>query len=59
MMDKEGFERIAITVAEAAWMVGLGEPAIYRLVGRGEIEARRLGGRILILYQPFKKKFGL
>lgn len=58
-MDKESFERLAITVLEAAAMTGLSRQAIYRLVDSGEIESTRLGGRILILFGPFKRKFGL
>ncbi|MGV0993773.1 MAG: helix-turn-helix domain-containing protein [Mycobacterium sp.] len=52
-------ERISITVLEAAAMTGLKQPAIYRLVKSGEIESRRLGGRILIPLAPLKKKFGV
>ncbi|MCB1290807.1 MAG: helix-turn-helix domain-containing protein [Mycolicibacterium sp.] len=52
-------ERISITVVEAAAMTGLKQPAIYRLVKSGEIESRRLGGRILIPLAPLKKQFGL
>ena len=57
-MDNESFERLAITVLEAAAMTGLSRQAIYRLVDNGEIESTRLGGRILILFGPFKRKFG-
>jgi excisionase family DNA binding protein len=39
-------------------MTGLSRQAIYRLVSSGEIESTRLGGRILILFGPFKRKFG-
>ena len=58
-MDTESFERLAITVFEAAAMTGLSRQAIYRLVNSGEIESTRLGGRILILFRPFKRKFGV
>lgn len=57
-MDNESFERLAITVLEAAAMTGLSRQSIYRLVDSGEIESTRLGGRILILFRPFKRKFG-
>ena len=57
-LDITAFERLAITVLEAAAMSGLSRQAIYRLVDRGEIESTRLGGRILILFRPFKRKFG-
>ncbi|MBU3749428.1 MAG: helix-turn-helix domain-containing protein [Mycobacterium sp.] len=52
-------ERVAITVSEAATSTGLKPGAIYRSIRKGEIEVTRLGGRILILFEPFKKKFGL
>ncbi|MCW1958351.1 MAG: helix-turn-helix domain-containing protein [Mycobacterium sp.] len=52
-------DRVSITVLEAAMTTGLKPHAVYRLVKSGEIESRRLGGRILILFEPFKKKFGL
>ena len=42
-MDNESFERLAITVFEAAAMTGLSRQAIYRLVNNGEIESTRLG----------------
>ena len=58
-MDDESFERLGITTEEAAAMTGLSRQAIYRLVNNGEIESTRLGGRILILFGPFKRKFGL
>lgn len=59
MIDIQTMERISITVVEAAAMTGLKQPAIYRLVKSGEIESRRLGGRILIPLAPLKEKFGL
>ena len=59
MIDIQTVERISITVPEASAMTGLKQPAIYRLVKSGEIESRRLGGRILIPLAPLKKQFGL
>ena len=59
MMFDPNTERISITVSEAAASTGLKPGAIYRSVSTGEIESTRLGGRILILFEPFKKKFGL
>ena len=56
--DINAFERLGITTEEAAAMTGLSRQAIYRLVSSGEIESTRLGGRILILFRPFKRKFG-
>jgi len=52
-------DRVSITVKEAAKSTGLKPGAIYRLVKSGEIESKRLGGRILILFEPFRKQFGL
>ena len=59
MSDPQGIERISVTVAEAAAMTGLSRPAVYRAVCKGELESRRVGGRILVLLNPLKKKFGL
>jgi len=58
-LDINAFERLGITAAQAAALTGLSRQAIYRLVSSGEIESTRLGGRILILFRPFKRKFGL
>ncbi len=52
-------DRVSITVKEAAHCTGLGIHAVYRMVRAGEIEVIRLGGRILILFEPFRKQFGL
>jgi excisionase family DNA binding protein len=52
-------DRVTITVKEAAHTTGLEASSIYRLIHIGEIEAIRLGGRILILLGPFRRKFGL
>jgi excisionase family DNA binding protein len=52
-------DRVSITVKEAANSTGLKPGAIYRLIRAGEIEVIRLGGRILILFEPFRKRFGL
>ena len=52
-------DRVSITVKEAAKSTGLQPGAIYRLVKSGEIESKRLGGRILILFEPFRRQFGL
>ncbi len=59
MLDMNNVERISITVLEAAAMIGLNRQSVYRLVKSGEIESRRLGGRILIPLAPLRKKFEL
>ena len=58
-MAEANIERVSITVSEAAASTGLKPAAIYRSVSTGEIESTRLGGRILILVEPVKKKFRL
>lgn len=52
-------DRVSITVKEAANATGLKPGAIYRSIRKKEIEVTRLGGRILILFEPFRKQFGL
>ncbi len=59
MSVPESIKRISITVAETAEITGLSEPAVYRAVKKGEIEVKRLGGRILVLVEPLMKQFGL
>jgi excisionase family DNA binding protein len=41
-------EILAYTVADAARVSGIGRTTLYELLGRGEIQARKAGGRTLI-----------
>lgn len=40
--------RIALSVSEAAWTLGLSNRTIERLIKRGDLEAKRVSRRILI-----------
>jgi excisionase family DNA binding protein len=40
---------LAYTISEAAKTTGLGRTTIYELIGTGEIEARKAGGRTLVM----------
>jgi excisionase family DNA binding protein len=42
-------EVLALTVADATRMSGLGRSTLYEAIGRGELEARKAGNRTLIL----------
>jgi excisionase family DNA binding protein len=48
-----------ITVKQAARAIPMGEQAVRRAVDRGELDAVRVGGRVLILRKPFCEKFEL
>ena len=45
---------IALSVEDAAGAIGVSERQIWRMIGGGEIETRKLGRRTLILYQSLK-----
>jgi excisionase family DNA binding protein len=40
------------TIDEAAKVLGLGRNNTYELAKRGELPVRRMGGRIIVLWQP-------
>jgi excisionase family DNA binding protein len=40
---------LAVTIAEAVRLTGLGRTTIYQAVSRGELVVRKYGGRSLIL----------
>ncbi|APC09053.1 helix-turn-helix domain-containing protein [Neomoorella thermoacetica] len=48
-------EKYTITVSEAAKMLGIGRNLAYNMARSGQIPALRLGGRIVVLKQPFMK----
>src|SRR5712691_4312198 len=48
-------ERMVLSVAEAAEMLGISRSLAYDLVARGELPARRLGGRIVVLLRPLQR----
>jgi excisionase family DNA binding protein len=45
-----------ISVDETAELLGLGKNQVYAAVKRREIDALRIGGRILILRVPLERK---
>ena len=48
-------ERLVLSVAEAAEMLGISRTLAYELVARQELPALRLGGRIVILLRPLQR----
>lgn len=42
-------ERLAYTISQAASVSGHGRTRIYELIGQGALDARRSGGRTLIM----------
>lgn len=47
-----------MTIQEAAKALGIGLNLTYDLVRKGEIPARRLGRRWVVLRQPFQEMMG-
>lgn len=52
-------ERLALSVEEAARLIGLGRNAFYEAVRRHEIPSVRIGGRILIPRKALEEQFGI
>ena len=52
-MDNSG--RLVLSVAEAAELLGISRTLAYELVARGELPARRFGGRIVVLWRPLER----
>jgi excisionase family DNA binding protein len=48
-------ERLVMSVTEAAEMLGISRSLAYELVARGELPARRFGGRIVVLLGPLQR----
>lgn len=48
-------ERLAISVPEAAGMLGISRRLAYELAARDELPVLRLGGRVLILRRPLER----
>jgi len=48
-------EPLAVTVAEACRLTGLGPTKIWQLIGKGEIEVARVGRRTLPLFASLKR----
>ena len=47
-------DRLAFTIDQSCQVTGLGRNSIYRLIGRGELPSRKLGGRRLILKEDLE-----
>ena len=52
-MDRH--KRMVLSVTEAAEVLGISRSLTYDLVARGELPARRFGGRIVVLLQPLQR----
>lgn len=50
-MSKTALERITLTVAEVAELIGVSTAFVYRLVARGEIPHKKVG-RLIIFHRP-------
>lgn len=48
-----------LSVPEAARRLGIGRTLAYELAEKGEIPAKRLGGRVVVLRAPFEKMLGV
>ena len=48
-------EKQTLTIEEAARVLGVGRNKAYEAAHRGEIPTIRIGKRILVLREPFKK----
>jgi len=51
-------ERLAVSVAEAAKMLGLSQRGIWNLIKSGELPTVRLGHRVLISVAMLRRMFG-
>lgn len=52
---KQSQPKLTGTVDEAAQVLGIGRNYAYEMVKRGEIPARRMGTRIIVLWQPLMR----
>ena len=48
-------KRMVLSVTEAAELLGISRSLAYDLVARGELPARRFGGRIVVLLRPLQR----
>jgi len=52
-------EKQTLTIDEAAKVLGVGRNKAYEAAHRGEIPTIRIGKRILVLREPFKRMLGV
>ena len=48
-------EKIAVSVTEAAQLLGLSRPTLYKLIHRGDFPVMRVGSRTLIHREKLKE----
>ena len=53
----EARERVTLSIAEAAYLLGASPSWTYAEAERGGLPMRRYQGRILVLAQPFIRQF--
>jgi excisionase family DNA binding protein len=58
-MDANHGEPKTTTIDEAAKELGIGRNQAYAAAKRGEIPTIRIGNRILVLREPFKRLLGV
>lgn len=46
---------LALSVKEACRVTGWGKTSLYRLIGTGEIEAKKFGAKTLISYDSLRR----
>lgn len=47
--QKGEMEKISVTIPEAVRLTGIGRSSLYKLIGEGRIQPRKLGRRTLLL----------
>lgn len=50
----EGLEPIAVSIAQACYISGLSRPTLYRCIAAGQLPARKLGARTLIIVEELR-----
>lgn len=55
----EHTDRLTITVAEAAHLLGVSTDAVYDAVNRGDLKAVRVGRRLCIARVPLMNALGI
>lgn len=54
-MENLKIERLTMNVAEMAGVLGISKPKAYELVNRSDFPVIRVGKRLVIPLEPFKK----
>jgi predicted DNA-binding transcriptional regulator AlpA len=53
--DIPPLERIAVTIPQAAMMIGLSRSKLYTMIATGALETRRIGRRRIVLVASLRK----